>query len=121
MGMLARLFGPRAAPVMPVHVDDATFEREVMRSELPVLLDVWGPGCAPCRALEPIVVRLAGRYAGRVKVAELNAAAAPRAAARLRVMGTPTVVYFKRGREVERVVGMRGELFHEEIIESELL
>jgi thioredoxin-like negative regulator of GroEL len=121
MGLLSRIFGRRPPPVMPVHVDDASFAREVLGSDLPVMLDVWGPGCAPCRQLEPIVIRLAGRYSGRVKVAELNAAEAPRSAARLGVRGTPTVVFLKDRREVERVVGFRGEPWLEEIIETELL
>jgi thioredoxin-like negative regulator of GroEL len=121
MGILSRLFGPKAPPVMPVHVDDGNYGDEVLRSDLPVMLDVWGPGCTPCKHLEPIVVRLAGRYRGRVKVAEMNAAEAPRTAARLGVQGTPTVLFLRRRREVERVVGFRGELYLEEIIESELL
>jgi thioredoxin 1 len=71
--------------------------------------------------LEPIVMTLAGRYEGRVKVAEMNAAGAPWAAGRLGVMGTPTVVFFKDGREVERVVGFVGERYLAEIVETELL
>lgn len=121
MGILSRLFAPRAPPVMPVHVDDGNYRDEVLGSELPVMLDVWGPGCTPCKHLEPIVIRLAGRYRGRVKVAELNAAESPRTAARLGVQGTPTVIFLRGRREVERVVGFRGEPYLEEIIESELL
>ncbi len=121
MGFLARLFGPRAPRVQPTHVDDASFASEVLRSELPVVVDVWSPGCGPCRMLEPIVVDLATAYAGRVKVAELNAAEAGRVAARYGVMGTPTVLFFRRGREVERVVGFVGERYLREVIEEELL
>ena len=120
MGFLSRLLAgvPKA---MPVHVDDSNFEREVMRSDLPVMLDVWGPDCVPCRHLEPIVMRLAGRYQGRVKVAEANAAGSPRTAARLGVQGTPTVVFFRGRREVERVVGFKGEAWLDEIVQTELL
>jgi thioredoxin-like negative regulator of GroEL len=121
MGIFSRLFGPREPPPLPVHVDDANYGDEVLGSELPVMLDVWGPGCVPCKHLEPIVIRLAGRYRGRVKVAEMNAAGAPRSVSRLGVQGTPTVVFLKGRREVERVVGFRGEIYLEEIIESELL
>jgi len=121
MSLLAKLFGPREAEVWPVHIDDDNFQREVLRSAEPVLLDVWGPGCAPCKQLEPIVVRLATRYRGRVKVAELNAAAAPRTVRKLGIKGTPTVLYFHKGRIIERVVGFRGELYHQEIIDTELL
>lgn len=121
MGFLSKLFGPAEPEVWPVHVDDGNFKAEVTRSPIPVLLDVWGPGCAPCKQLEPVVLRLAKRYQGRVKVAEMNAAESPKTMARLAVMGTPTVLYFKNGHAVERVVGFRGELYHQEFIDQELL
>ena len=121
MGFLSKLFGPKQPEVWPVHIDDENFKAEVTRSPIPVLLDVWGPGCAPCKQLEPIIVRLATRYQGRVKVAEINAAEAPRTMQKLGVMGTPTVLYFKDGHVVERVVGFRGELYHAQFIDEELL
>ncbi len=121
MGILAKLFGPRAPRVQPTHLDNASFAAEVLRSELPVLVDVWSPGCGPCRMLEPIVMDLASEYAGRVKVAELNAAEAGRTAARYGVMGTPTVLFFRKGREVERVVGFVGSRYLREVIDTELL
>ncbi len=121
MGLISRLFGPRAPRVQPTHVDDATFAAEVLRSELPVVVDVWSPGCGPCRMLEPIVMDLASAYEGRVKVAELNAAEAGRTVARYGVLGTPTVIFFRRGREVERVVGFVGERYLREVIDAELL
>lgn len=121
MGWLEKLLAGKPK-VMPVSVNDRNFQEEVLRSELPVLLDVWGPGCMPCKRLEPIIIELATRYQGQVKVAELNAQAAPETAARLGVRGTPTVIYFrKQGQEVDRVVGFRGSPYHEEVIEQELL
>ncbi len=120
MGFLAKLLG-LGPQVLPLHIDDSNFEAEVLRASLPVMLDVWGPNCAPCKQLEPVVVSLTKRYEGRVRVAELNASQAPRAAQRLGVRGTPTVLYFRKGKEVERVVGFRGELYHDEIIQTELL
>jgi thioredoxin len=121
MGLLEKLFGPRKQRVQPVHVDDESFLREVARSDLPVLLDVWSPGCGPCRMLEPIVMDLAAEYQGRVKVAEMNAAEAQRHTARLGVMGTPTVLFLRRGREVHRVVGFVGARYLREVVEAELL
>lgn len=121
MGFLSRLFGPKPAKVMPVHVHDHNFVTEVLRSELPVVADVWSPGCGPCHMLEPIVINLAGRYQGRVKVVEINAAEAGHTAARLGVSGTPTILFFKGRREVERVVGFVGERYLAEIIDAELL
>ena len=121
MGLLSRLFGPGAPKAMPVHVDDANFVAEVRRSELPVVLDVWSPGCGPCKNMEPIVMALAGRYQGRVKVAELNAAASQATAARLGVSGTPTVLFFKGQHEVDRVVGFVGERYLADVVDHELL
>jgi len=108
--------------VMPVSVNDDNFHQEVLRAEVPVVLAVWGPGCAPCQRLEPIMMDLAARYTGRVKVAELNAQAAPKTAAKLGVRGTPTVIYYHaRGREAERTVGFKGSLYHSEVVEQVLL
>ena len=121
MGLFAKLFGPPRARVQPTHVDDATFASEVLRSKMPVVVDVWSPGCGACHMIEPIVVDLATEYAGRVKIAELNAAEAGRTAARYGVMGTPTVLFFRNGREVERVVGFVGSRYLREIIEKELI
>ncbi len=121
MGLLTKIFGPAETKVWPVHIDDQNFVTEVRRSSLPALLDVWSPGCAPCKQMESIVFRLAKRYQGRVKVAEINAAAAPNTMSQLFVHGTPTIIYFNKGQEVERVVGLRGELYHQEFIDQELL
>ena len=120
MGFWTKLLG-LAPETLPVRIDDANFEEEILRSEEPILLDVWSPGCMPCKQLEPIVTSLTERYRGRVKVAELNVAAAPKAARRLGVRGTPTVIYWKNGREIERVVGLRGELYHQQTIDEVLL
>ena len=107
--------------VQPVSVTDENFEAEVLGADLPVMMDVWSATCGPCKQLAPIVVDLATDYEGRVKVAEMNAATAPGVASRLGIRGTPTVIYFVKGREVERVVGFRGSLYHREIIDHEIL
>jgi thioredoxin-like negative regulator of GroEL len=120
MGFFSKLLGLEPEAV-PLHVDDANFEAEILRSKLPVMLDVWGTHCAPCKQLEPTVMALTKRYEGRVKVAELNVEVAPKAARRLGVQSTPTVIYFRDRKEVERVVGLRGQLYHDEIIRTDLL
>jgi len=89
----------------PVPVSDATFGELVERSALPVLLDAWAPWCAPCRQLAPIVDALAGELAGRVRVAKLDIDESPRTAARLGLQSIPTLLIFKDGREIDRVVG----------------
>ncbi len=120
MGWLTELFGGKRK-VMPVSVNDGNFQAEVFKSELPVVLDVWGPSCAPCKRLEPIVVDLATRYGGRVKFGEVNAAANPKLMRKLRVSGTPTLIYFRNGSELERTVGFRGSLFLSQTIDELLL
>jgi len=107
--------------VQPISINDDNFEAEVLQSDIPVLLDVWTPTCVHCDKLVPVIIGLANRYRGRLKVAEVNGAESPRTMAALKVRGTPTVIYFKQGREFERVVGFRGSLYHQELIEDELL
>lgn len=101
---------------MPIHVDDANFAQEVLKSPIPVILDVWSPGCAPCKRLEEVMVGLATDFDGQIKVCELNSRGAPQTALKLRIAATPTVVYFQGGREKERVAGFRGSLYHRQTI-----
>ncbi|GMU61836.1 MAG: hypothetical protein AMXMBFR34_35990 [Myxococcaceae bacterium] len=121
MGWLTKLLGLTSEPHHVVSVSDENFKSEVLHSDVPVLLDVWSDGCGPCKMLEPVVMELSRRYQGRLKVAEVNVAHAPKTVRTLGVSGTPTVVYFKKGREVERVVGYRAGHYHQAFVEQELL
>jgi len=105
----------------PLALTDANFKAEVAQSETPVLVDIWSPGCQPCMALAPTIMRLACKYEGKLKVTQLNSAAAPKTVSRLGVRGTPTVLFFKNGQVIERVVGARGQHYYEEIIDNDLL
>jgi len=99
-------------PATVVEVGDSRFEEQVLASPLPVLLDVWAPWCVPCRGMEPVIEELAASLSGRVRVAKLNLDRNPQSAARLRIQGVPTLILFKGGHEVGRMVGARskGEL-----------
>ncbi len=121
MGFLGWLGFDGVKEMEPVSVSDENFEREILKSNVPSVVDVWSNGCAPCSALVPTIKTLAGKYDGRVKVAELNVGRGQKTATRLGVRGTPTVLFFKNGRVVERVVGLRGRHYYEEIIEADLL
>lgn len=102
----------------PVIVTDGTFETLVMQSPLPTLVDFWAPWCVPCRTLSPVVEELGREYAGHLRVAKVNTDENPVWAGRLGIMGIPTLILFKRGREVDRVVGaaskasLRGHIEH---------
>jgi thioredoxin 1 len=86
-------------------VDKETFETEVVNSELPVVVDFWGPQCVPCLALMPSVESLAGAYAGRVKVAKVEAPKNKRLCLSLKVLALPTFLFYKNGKEVRRLSG----------------
>jgi len=94
-----------AAEAGPVHITDATFEREVRQSKLPVLLDLWAPWCAPCRMIAPALESIAREMAGRLRVVKLNVDENPGTANQLGVQGIPTLVVFKDGKEIDRIVG----------------
>lgn len=118
MGWLGKLLGGGTPKVQPVSLTDANFDEEVRRHRGLVLVDIWSDGCPPCAQLEPIIMRLADEYAGRVKVAEMRANGAPRTVGQLGVRGTPTVIWFRDGKEVERVVGFRGGLYHRQTLDE---
>jgi thioredoxin 2 len=92
-----------------VEVTDARFDEEVLASPLPVLLDVWAPWCVPCRGMEPVIEEVASSFSGRVRVAKLNVDRSPEAVARLRIQGVPTLILFKGGHEITRMIGARGK------------
>ncbi|MCK6552590.1 thioredoxin family protein [Myxococcota bacterium] len=121
MGFLSKLFGEKRR-VMPVHVEDAaSWEREVLKSPLPVIVDVWSEDCAPCRMLAPVIIDVATAYEGRVKVVEISTSAASGLLASLNVMATPTILVLKRGREIGRISGYRPKTWFDEMIAAELV
>lgn len=89
----------------PVAVSDATFEEEVVNSEIPVLVDFWADWCAPCKMIAPIVEELAGEFDGKVKVAKLDVDSNPKVATTYGIRGIPTLLIFIGGSPVDQVVG----------------
>lgn len=82
------------------------FEKEVLQSEIPVLVDFWAEWCGPCRALAPTVDDIANETAGKLKVVKLDTDKAPSVAAKYGIMSIPTLIIFKKGDVVEQLVGM---------------
>ena len=96
---------------------DATFEEEVLNSEQPVLVDFWAPWCQPCRAVGPVVEELAADNEG-VKVAKINIDDSPNTAAGYGVSSIPTLMVFKGGQVVERLVGIRPKTQFQEVLDA---
>lgn len=91
-------------------VTDASFDAEVVKSAVPVLIDFWGPNCAPCKAIAPHLDTLAAEKAGKLKVVKMNVHTNLRTAMNFKVMAMPTFVVLKAGREVARQQGTAGGL-----------
>lgn len=119
MGLFTKVFGKREK-VTPESIGTLdAFRQRVLESELPVIVDVWSPSCAPCKMLVPVLIEVATRHAGRVRVAEISTEAEPALLVSLKVRATPTILVFEGGQEVGRMAGFQPLGWFEEMIETE--
>ena len=88
-----------------MEIGDADFEKEVLKSDVPVLVDFWAPWCGPCKTIAPVVEELAGTYGARLKVVKVNVDHNKEAAMRYNVRGIPNLILFKGGESQEQIVG----------------
>jgi thioredoxin 1 len=86
-------------------VGDSSFDAEVLKSPLPVLVDFWAPWCGPCKAIAPVVADLAKEFAGRLKVVKINVDDHPQSPSRYGVRGIPNLILFKDGQVRDQIVG----------------
>jgi len=93
-----------------VELTDDNFEDEVVKSQVPVLVDFWAEWCAPCLMVAPVVKQLAEEYQGRLKVGKLNTDNARQTAMRFGIMAIPTLLLFKDGEVAGKVVGVRSKM-----------
>jgi thioredoxin 1 len=97
-----------------LELSDATFEREVLQADMPVVVDFWAPWCGPCRAVEPVLRQLEEEHTGRVKFAKLDIDQNLQTASRYDILSIPTVILFENGEPRETVIGARPRSHYEQ-------
>ena len=99
-----------------VDVTDQNFEAEILKSEVPAIIDFWAEWCAPCRQIAPIIKDLAGKYDGQVKIVKMNIDENPATPGKYGVRAIPTVLAFKGGNVVEQITGARPKSAFEDMV-----
>ncbi|MBF0510606.1 MAG: thioredoxin [Deltaproteobacteria bacterium] len=88
-----------------LHVNDENFDAEILKSNLPSLVDFWAAWCGPCRAIAPVVEELAKEYASKIKIAKLNVDENPKTAGQYGIRAIPTLILYKGGQIAEQITG----------------
>ena len=104
----------------PLHITDTSFDQEVLKSGIPVLVDFWAPWCGPCKMIGPIVEELGNDYEGRLKVGKINVDDNPQVATQLGIRSIPTLYLFKDGQPVESIIGAVPKEYNMEKIDPHL-
>ena len=103
-----------------LHFTDAGFKKEVLESDLPVLVDFWAGWCGPCKMIAPFIDELAKEYAGKIKVGKIDVDNNPKVATQYGVMSIPTVIFFKKGKVMNQLVGAVSKIDLKRKIEENL-
>ncbi|MBU1201042.1 MAG: thioredoxin [Nanoarchaeota archaeon] len=88
-----------------IHLNQDNFDKEIVKSTTPVIVDFWAQWCAPCRMMGPVFEELSSGYVGKLKFAKLNTEEEPVLASKFNIMGIPSLLILKGGKEVDRIVG----------------
>jgi thioredoxin 1 len=89
------------------HFTDGNFETEVLKSDVPVLVDFFAEWCGPCRSLTPIVEELAKEYGGKIKVGKIDIDHSKSTPSKYGIMAVPTIILFKNGKEIDKITGLK--------------
>lgn len=103
-----------------LELTDDSFDAEVLKSSVPVLVDFWAEWCGPCKQLAPIIEELTKEYAGRIKFCKLNIDEFQTTPARYNITAIPTIIVFKNGNEAQKMVGVKPRKEYKSVIESQL-
>lgn len=86
-------------------ITDANFDVEVLKSDVPTLVDFWAPWCGPCKSIAPVLDEIAKEFMGKLKITKMNVDENPRTPSQYNVRGIPNLVFFKSGKVVEQIIG----------------
>lgn len=89
----------------PIVLTKSNFQKEILESNIPALVDFWASWCGPCKMIAPTIEELAGSYAGKAKIGKVNTEEEPELTAQYRVISIPTLIFFKNGKPVDQIIG----------------
>ncbi len=103
-----------------IEINDSSFDAEVLKSDMPIVVDFWAPWCGPCRAIAPLLEELAGSYQNKIKIVKCNVDDNPITPGKFEIRSIPTLIFFKDGKVFEQIVGMVAKAKLEETIKKML-
>ncbi|MCM8797042.1 MAG: thioredoxin [Candidatus Omnitrophica bacterium] len=104
-----------------IHLNDSNFKKEVLDSDLPVLVDFWAAWCGPCKMIAPFIEDAAKEYTSKIKVCKMDVDSNPKTATEYGIMSIPTLVFFKKGKVIDQAVGALNKNELRKKIEENLL
>lgn len=102
----------------PIEVTDSSFEKEILQSDLPAVVDFWAVWCGPCKIIAPYLEQLAGEYEGKVKIAKMDVDNNPQTPTKYGIRSIPTVIFFKNGKVVDQIIGAQPKANFQEKIKK---